>query len=228
MRSSAGSAQKPAPFRIRDCALVAMATGRRARLMQEFRREIATIPVQSIYHHFWGGLLQPRFEEREYNNDFAAWMRHGMHDAILAERLAALDPTRTPDLEALRHEILELIDSRLDEVEYLSWVRATMQFEFLSSQIVIFDTGRTISHPSELASIMGHLSTSSIFYHFIDARRRVPEGHNDFTLWMQSFGPDFDTLCSSLTAVDPYFGSITELRKKLASIFEACVREHRS
>jgi hypothetical protein len=155
-------------------------------------------------------------------------MRHGMHDAILAERLAALDPTQTPDLEALRHEVLEIIDSRLDEVEYLSWTRATMQFEFLSSQIVIFDTGREVSHPSELASIIGRLSTSSIFYHFIDARRRVPEGHNDFTMWIQSFGGDFETLCSSLTAVDPYFGSITELRQKLGAIFEACVREHRS
>ncbi|MDX9740721.1 MAG: DUF5752 family protein [Gammaproteobacteria bacterium] len=228
MSARAGSIRKATPFKIKDCALVAMATGRRARLMPEFRREIATVPVQSIYHHFWGGLLQPRFEEREYNNDFAAWMRHSMHDAVLAERLAALDPTSCPELEALRREMLELIDNRLDEVEYLSWARASIQFEFLSSQIVIFDTGRTVSHPAELAENIGHLSTSSIFYHFIDARRRVPEGNNDFTLWMQSFGRDFEPLCASLTGVDPYFGSITELRQKLATIFQACVREHRS
>lgn len=217
-----------APFRIKDCALVAMATGRRARLMPEFRREIATVPAQSIYHHFWGGLLQPRFEEREYNNDFAAWMRHGMHDAVLAERLAALDPTGYAGLEALRRELLELIDSRLDEVEYLSWARASMQFEFLSSQIVIFDTGRKVSQPADLAEGIGHLSTSSIFYHFIDARRRLPEGQDDFTLWLRSFGRDLEPVCDSLAAIDPYFGSVGELRQQLAAVLRDCLREHRS
>jgi hypothetical protein len=70
---------------------------------------------------FLDGLLLPRFEEREYNNDFAAWIRHGIHDAVLAERLAALAPTSFPDLEALRREIIELIDTRLDEMEHLIW-----------------------------------------------------------------------------------------------------------
>lgn len=104
-------------FTVRDCALVALATGRKARLLQEFRSEIASIDAASIYHHFWGGLLQPRFEEREYNNDFAAWIHHGIHDAVLAERLAALTPTGFSDLEELRHEIIELVEARLDESE---------------------------------------------------------------------------------------------------------------
>jgi hypothetical protein len=102
-------------FSIKDCALVALATGKKARMLQEFRSQLAEIDAASIYHHFWGGLLLPRFEEREYNNDFAAWVRHGVHDAVLAERLAALAPTSFPDLEALRRVIIELIDTRLDD-----------------------------------------------------------------------------------------------------------------
>ena len=119
--------------------LVALATGKKARMLQEFRSQLAEIDAASIYHHFWGGLLLPRFEEREYNNDFAAWIRHGIHDAVLAERLAALAPTSFPDLEALRREIIELIDTRMDEMEHLIWARATGQFEFICSQIVVFD-----------------------------------------------------------------------------------------
>ena len=50
------------PFSIKDCALVAMATGKKARQLQEFRSELTDIDATSIYHHFWGGLLQPHFE----------------------------------------------------------------------------------------------------------------------------------------------------------------------
>lgn len=218
-------ARQPGTFRIKDCALVALATGKKARLLQEFRHELGSIALSSIYHHFWGGLLQPRFEEREYNNDFAAWVQHGIHDTVLAERLAAIDPTGCADLEVLRRDIIELIDARMDEVEHLSWTRATQQFEFISSQIVIFDTRRRVEDPAGLAAIMGQLSTSSIFYHFIDARRRMPDGKDDFSEWLGSFGDRHEELVERLAGIDPYFGSLSELRGHLAGVFAACIPE---
>ena len=66
--STTESIINPEPFFIKDCALVALATGKRARMLQEFRSELASIEASSIYHHYWGGLLQARFDEREYNN----------------------------------------------------------------------------------------------------------------------------------------------------------------
>lgn len=213
------------PFYIKDCALVALATGKKARLLQEFRHELRNISTMSIYHHFWGGLLQPRFEEREYNNDFAAWVRHGIHDAMLAERLSALAPNSFSDLEALRQEIIELIDIRLDEVEYLFWTRATQQFEFVCSQIVVFDTERQLRQPVELAPAMMNLSISSIFYHFIDARRRTADGRDDFSDWLISFGDEFNELREQLTSIDPYFGSLSELRNRLAHVFTSYFQE---
>lgn len=208
-----------APFSIKDCALVALATGKKARLLQEFRREIEEIDAASIYHHFWGGLLQPRFDERQYNNDFASWTRHGLHDEVLAERLAALSPTEFEDLESLRREIIDQIDNRLDEADYLFWARTTEQFEFICSQIVVFDTGRQINHPSELAKEIPNLSTSSIFYHFIDARRRTSQHHDDFSDWLVCYGEEHAKLKQQLADVDPYFGSLRELRNEIAKLF---------
>lgn len=211
----------PEPFAIKDCALVALATGRKARLLQEFRSEVAVIDPASIYHHFWGSLLQPSFDEREYNNDFAAWIRHGIHDAILAERLAALSPTNVPDLESLRQEILELVDVRIDEIEPLTWVRATQQFEFICSQIVVFDTERRLQQPQELAATISQLSTSSIFYHFIDARRRTASHHDDFSDWLTNWGDRYASLQERLAGIDPHFGSLSELRDELAREFNS-------
>jgi hypothetical protein len=209
------------PFSVKDCALVALATGRKARMLQEFRSSLAVVDAASIYHHFWGGLLQPRFEEREYNNDFAAWMHHGLHDEILAERLAALDPTRFPDLEAVRHEIIEQIDIRLDETELLFWTRATRQFDFVCSQIVVFDTDRRLDRPADLGGAIDGMSTSSIFYHFIDARRRTRDGRDDFSDWLDGWGETFAPLCDRIADIDPYFGSLAELRNELAQLFSA-------
>jgi Family of unknown function (DUF5752) len=206
-------------FSIKDCALVALATGKKARQLQEFRSQLTDIDAASIYHHFWGGLLQPRFEEREYNNDFAAWIRHGIHDAVLAERLAALAPSGFTSLEALRQEIIELIETRLDEMEHLSWTRATRQFEFICSQIVVFDTGRRLGRPAELATAVTSLSTSSIFYHFIDARRRTRDGRDDFSDWLAGFGDEFISLQDELVCIDPYFSSLSELREELSLLF---------
>jgi hypothetical protein len=216
---SAASTDAQEPFYLKDCALVTLGTGRKARLLQEFKSELAGVDAASIYHHFWGGLLQPRFEEREYNNDFAAWMHHGIHDQVLAERLAALAPTSFPDIEALRNEIIEQIEIRLDEDELLFWTRATRQFEFICSRIVVFDTGRHLLHPAELAGAVPHMSTSSIFYHFIDARRRTDDGCDDFRDWLGAWGEAFTPLCDQLAGVDPYFGSLTELRDDLARLF---------
>jgi hypothetical protein len=217
--SAAANADSSPEFLVKDCALIAMATGIKAYLLQEFREKLRSVDAASIYHHFWGGLLQARFEEREYNNDFASWIRHGIHDAVLAERLAALDPTQYPDLEGLRQQILELIDARMDEVEYLAWTRASVQFEFICSQIVVFDTDVRLAQPEQLADSLPGLSTSSIFYHFIDARRRNREHRDDFTVWLSAFGDQYSTLRKHITGIDPYFNSLSELRQQLADVF---------
>ena len=105
-------------FDLKDCVLIAISTGKSAGNLKEFRDHIIAIGTDSLYYHFWGGLLQPRFEEREYNNDFASWVRHSLHDATLAEQLAVLDPTTVGDMEQLRLDMLENIEDRLDDSDY--------------------------------------------------------------------------------------------------------------
>ncbi len=206
-------------FSIKDCALIAIATGAKALTLKELRNELLTIHPGSIYYHFWGGLLHSRFEEREYNNDFAAWARHGLHDAELAERLALIDPTEFEDLDEVRCELVEVIEQRLDESDRLQWLPASQPFEFIQSQIVVFDTRTRVGEPEALADLVPRFSAGTVFYHFIDARRRSPERLDDFSAWLSSFGDRYADVIHDLADIDPYFGSLIELRQTLAATF---------
>ena len=161
------------PFSIRDCALVAIATGEKAQNLKELRDVIVDIQPGCIYYHFWGQLLRPRFDDPEYHNDFASWARHALHDKVLAEKLAVLDPTELPDIEMLRAELIEIIEERIDELEHIPWCKQDQQFHFITSQIVVFNTPRVMKKAEDMVSIIPALTSSSIFYHFIEARRRT-------------------------------------------------------
>ncbi|MGZ5007390.1 MAG: DUF5752 family protein [Methylobacter sp.] len=212
-------------FALKDCALIQIATHRRANTLKEFRDHISTLSPDSLYYHFWASLLLPHFEEREYINDFASWVRHGLSDTKLAEQLAVLDPTSFKDMEELRYHLLEYIDDRMEESEYLQWTRATQRFEFTRSQIVVFNTGAQVNEPYEMAGMIPRMSASSIFYHFIDARRRTAGNIDDFCRWLFFFGETYQPLIDRLTGIDPYFSTLVELRRQVASAFESYFAE---
>lgn len=209
------------PFAVQDCALAAIATGRRAQNLRELRENLLTIHQDSIYYHFWGGLLRPRFDNPEYHNDFAIWSRYALNDLILAERLGIIDPSEFRDLESLRQELIEVIEERLDESEHVPWAKSDSQFYFIRSQIVVFDTRWRIKTPKELAQAVPHVSVGSIFFHFIDARRRSQDGIDDFRAWLQQNFQGYEDLCADLARIDPFFSSLRELRERLTMIFHS-------
>jgi hypothetical protein len=172
-----------------------------------------------IYHHFWGTLLRPQFVDREYNNDFAAWCRHSLHDNTVAERLAVIDPADFVDLEELRQELLEVIEARLDETELVLFTRPDQQFHFVRSVTVVFDTRRRLAEPAQLEQALREMSVGSVFYHFVDARRREPIAVDDFRAWLMGAPGEYEPVVNDLAEVDPYFESLFVLRDRLADLF---------
>lgn len=207
------------PFAVKDCALITIGTGERAQNLRELRERIITTHQGCIYHHFWGGLLRPSFDDPEYQNDFAAWAWRGLHDSRLAERLSLIDPSEFRDLEMLRRELVEVIEERLEETEMVPWAQHDRQFFFVRSQIVIFDTTIRIRDVADCATTLPRLTGSSVFYHFIDARRRTDSRRDDFSEWLLGFGDSHVGLVGKLAAIDPYFSTLTELRGELSALF---------
>jgi hypothetical protein len=206
-------------FVARDCALISLATGITAESLRELRDGLMEAPEASLYHHFWGRLLRPHFDEPEYLNDFASWVYHSLHEKALAERMSLVDPTDFGNMEGVRQELIELIEQRLDESESVPWARIDQRFYFIRAQLVLFDTGLRVDHPAELSALLPRFSTSSLYYHFIDARRRNGSRCDDFCQWLGAHGDEFADLVHRLAGLDPYFSSLHETRRRVADVF---------
>lgn len=206
---------------IQDCALTAIATGEEAQNLRELRDRIQRVPAGSLYYHFWGRLLRPVFEGREYHNDFANWAGYSLRDLVLAERLAIVDPADYDDIDDLREEIIEILEVRLAEEGRVPWARVSEAFHFIRSELVIFGTGVEVATPEELAEVFHALPLSSVYYHFIDARHLSGDGMDDFQRWLSYFGPPYEPLRRKLGQIDIYFTPLPELRETLIELFTA-------
>lgn len=209
----------PEPFNIIDCSLIPIATGEKAFNLRELRDRLIKLTDKEImYYHFWDVLLRPHYVDPEYQNDFAAWAYHELHDKRLAERLSIINPTNYVLMSDLRMKVIETIEDRMDEEDFTQIIDVVHPFFFLRSQIIVMNTYSCISRPEDLAEMIAGFSQNSIFYHFIDARRRTLSGDNDFTLWLLAWGEQYRDLAERISRIDPYFTSLAELQEQLTSV----------
>jgi hypothetical protein len=177
------------------------------------RDRVAEAPLQSLYHHCHEALLRPSFDDPEYRNDFALWARRSLRDVKLAERLSMIDVMDFDDLE-----------ERLSELSPMALPAAEHEFQFLRSQMVVFDTGWRATTPPDLLEIIPRISTGSIFFHFIEARRRNPEHVDDFSQWLGTWGESCAPVRDKLGAIDYFLWSLTELRERVMKSLEGLPR----
>jgi hypothetical protein len=207
-------------FKIHDCALIAIATGEKAQNLRELRDKLKTIHPGCLFYHFWGGLLNPHFDDPEFQNDFAVWAKHNLHDSKISEQLSLIDPNILENIDDVRGALIEIIEERLSESEHVPWVKTGQEFHFIRSQTVIFDTGVSYNDPKDLLDVIPNISLGSIFFHFIDSRRRTPDKRNDFSVWLAGFGDTYKELIEDLDKIDPYFTTLSDLRHDINGVFQ--------
>jgi hypothetical protein len=217
------AARMTEPFQLRSCALVVQSAGHRAQTLKELRDRLLLVPPGSLHYHFWGQLLRPRPIPDHYN-DFAAWVARDVGDPETAERLDALNPSFFPDLETLREAVLSVLDDRVAQGDFLSWAKSRNDFFFVKAQMMIFDTGMEASTPQELGRQLSLSHGGSVFYHFVDARRRTQDHRDDFSTWLAGWGVPEENL-HPLARLDPYLFTLRELRDRLASFIETLGRD---
>lgn len=206
------------PFQIKDCTLAPIATGIKAQTLAELRDRLLIVPHSSLYYHFWGGRLRTTFEHREYRNDFSNWAHQCLHDDFLAERLEILNPREFESMDGLVEELVNIIDNRLDEIDYIPVVKRDEQFHFIRSKIVVFGTNRMIMQPLELKQIFLQMTRSSLFYHFIDSGTRLVNKQDDFSEWLKGQEDKYQELISAIRNIDPYLITLADLQERLNTL----------
>jgi hypothetical protein len=208
--------KKNMPFNIKDCTLITRMAGiDTAMNLRELRERLKVCSIESLFHHFCETVIRPTFDDPEYRNDFAIWAAHNLRDRILAERLGIINPYALNDFEQLRLQVLDIVDERLSELSYFPWSPRGEEFQFMQAVTVVFDTGIKLKNPEDLVRKLPKMSLSSVYYHFVEARRRTPDRTDDFSTWLKDYGDGIEPLLNSLQGIDFYFLALPELKQKL-------------
>lgn len=207
------------PFTINDCTLLTRMSGLPPAInLRELRERVVVCSEDVLYHHFCETPLVPLFDNPDYRNDFAVWSKLQLGDRVLAERLGIIDPYECTSMEALRGMLLDLLDERLSELQTVPSVAPGDEFYLKQATTVVFDTGLQVAEPAQLAAAVERITSSSIYFHFLEARRRPPLGLDDFSAWLAEGGAEWQWMIEALQAVDFYFYSLADLRGMLVRI----------
>ena len=207
-------------FEVKECALLTRMSGLPPAFnLRELRERIAACSDNVLFHHYCETTLRATFDNPDYRNDFAVWSKLYLGDRVLAERLGILDPYLFPSLEELRAATVEVIDERLGEQTMIPWARPGDEFFFMEATTVMFSAGVRISHPSELADAVRKMTNGSIYFHFLEARRRHTIGKDDFTAWLleNEDGGRNRQYIEALASIDYQFHTLPDLRVELAT-----------
>ncbi|MBN1383161.1 MAG: hypothetical protein JXA41_15960 [Deltaproteobacteria bacterium] len=205
-----------APFMVMDCTLLIKMSGLPPAFnIRDLRNRIAICRPEVIYHHFCENLLAPTFDYPDFRNDFAVWVKRRLEDNLLAEQLGLIDPYEFDSMEDLRSFTLDIIDEHIACLHTINTINPGHEFFLKEAVTVVFETGKILADPSELTKVIPVMTNGSIYYHFLEARRRNDSRMDDFSIWLELFGETWKDKISSLRSIDFIFYTLTELKQEI-------------
>ncbi len=99
------------------------------------------------------------------------------------------------------------------------------QFFFMQAMTVVFDTGVVLDRVPDLVTAIRNMTLGSLYFHFIEARRRGPGGQDDFTVWLVTRGDEGRAAGEALAGVEYYFCTLRELKERLLAVLSKCLQE---
>jgi len=209
----------PQPFVFVGCVELREILGQRAEDEKELADLLAQVPAGSVYYHTHGFFLRQRVFASSYTNDFADWVVREVRDPVLGEKLAMVDPFEFPDLEALREELVSVIDHHLSRQRVVPRVDGGEPFHFLQSHVVQVPVGVTAATLAEFREGLAQVDASAIYFHLVEARVRLGRPENDFSRWLREALGRAE-LAERLRRVNPYGGSLERVRSRLLTLVD--------
>ncbi len=191
-------------FEFRQCVTMTKATGRKARNLRELREALTTVSASSIFHNTYQYFLKGHV--LEYTNDFAQWAGESLEERALAENLSNIDPYDFPDTEGVRQALIGAIDLHLSQFPEPRDVMPGSEFFFNETITIVYPAGVRVRNLAEFLMAVKYIDSSSLYYHFFDARHRLA-GNNDFSQWFEdTLGKQ--ELADRVRSFDPFMHSL--------------------
>jgi hypothetical protein len=209
-------------FEFKQCVIIIKSTGKKAKNLREFRDALAVVNEGSIFHHTYQYLLKGHI--LEYTNDFAQWAGAGLEESALSEQLSNIDPYNFSSSEALRNELLRVVDGYLEVFPEPRDAMPGDEFFFNETITLVFQAGMWARNLAEFLMAIKYIDASSLYYHFFDARRRFEGKSNDFSQWFEEEMGKKD-LAEKLRFIDPFMDSLEGIRERITAALEEAVRQ---
>ena len=211
-------------FEFVECMELKQILGLRAGDEKQLADLLQEAPLDSVHYHTHGVFLRHKSIGGFYPNDFASWAALQVRDQALGERLAVLDPFDYAGLEDLRVEILSVIDDHLSRLHFVPRVVHGDAFDFIQSKIIEVPTGHEASNLREFRDLLSEVDVSAVYFHFIEARVRLPNGRSDFAVWLEeTLG--VQRLVTQIDAINPYGESLERLRSEILTLCDDALQK---
>jgi hypothetical protein len=213
-------------FEFKQCVSLTKSLGKKAKNLHELREHLETASDESIAHHTYRYFLSGH--ALEYTNDFAHWVAQSLGEKGLSEHLSNIDPYSV-SVGNLRQELLRPIDDRLNQPPEPRDAMSGEEFYFAEALLMVFPAGIRVRNLAEFLMGIRYVDISSIYYHFYEARRRLPyepgdSSTDDFSAWffksLQHSG-----LVEIMKTVDPFMHTLEGIRTHIMEAVEDAVRK---
>ena len=191
--------------------------GRSAWDEQQLLEAIEEIPLDSLFFHTYTFLLRHIYIAGPYPNDFATWVALQVGDRVLGEKLGNLDPYDFKNLEALRVNIVSIIDEHLSQLQIIPRVSYGEPFHFMQSRIIEVPTGLEARSLAKFRKILATVDASAVYYHNFEAILRLGRKMGDFALWIEE-QLNLPELAQKISKVDFYMTSLESIRHRIIKL----------
>lgn len=202
----------PRAFSFMQCATLLKAVGKQARTLAELRECVETVPADAIFHHTVQYFLKGR--ALDYTNDFAQWAGESLEERALSERLSSVDPYAQPTMEAVRGDLLRVLDEHLASFPTPREALPGDEFHFNTPVTFVFPAGRRATNLAEFLVALERLAPESLYFHFYEARVRLRGGTDDFSFWIEG-SLEKEGLAARIRSLDPFMHGVEGIRRLL-------------
>ena len=192
--------------------------GKKARKVSELLEHIKTVPESSIYYHTHKFLQQHHYLSPEPPNDFAYWVSTVLSEDALGEGLSSVDVIQFRRIDDLRQSIVDVVERYLSSTTRNVEAPAGEEFYFMALKTFVLPTPYTAHTLTDFKNFLKLTSVQSLYYHIFDARLRLEQGENDFSIFFRKLGKD--ELAENILRLDPYTHTLEGLKQKIIKLVE--------